>query len=67
MDLANNRGISLLSLAGKVFCTITQTRIQKKTEETLSESVEALWTNCSPYVNWRKNSLRLGAHSTAAI
>ena len=38
MDLANYRGISLLSLAGTVFCTIIQTRIQKKTEETLSES-----------------------------
>ena len=38
MDLANYRGISLLSLASKVFCTIIQTRIQKKTEETLSES-----------------------------
>ena len=38
MDLANYRGISLLSLAGKVFCTIIQTCIQQKTEETLSES-----------------------------
>ena len=38
MDLANYRGISLLSLAGKVFCIIIQTRIQKKTEETLSGS-----------------------------
>ena len=38
MDLASYRGISLLSLAGKIFCTIIQTRIQKKTEETLSKS-----------------------------
>ena len=38
MVLANYRGISLLSLAGKVFCTIIQTRVQKKTEKTLSES-----------------------------
>ena len=51
MDLANYRGISLLSLAGKVFCTIIQTRIQKKIEETLSEyprqasePAEVLWT-----------------------
>ena len=38
MDCANYRGISLLSLAGKVFCSIIQSRIQKKTEEILSES-----------------------------
>ena len=38
LDCANHRGISLLSLVGKVFCSIIHSRMKKKTEEILSES-----------------------------
>ena len=38
LDCANYRGISLLSLVGKVFCSIIHSRMKKKTEEILSES-----------------------------
>ena len=37
LDCANYRGISLLSLVGKVFCSI-HSRMKRKTEEILSES-----------------------------
>ena len=38
LDCGNYRGISLLSHAGKIFASILQRRILKKTEEILSES-----------------------------
>ena len=38
LDCANYRGISLLSLVGKVFCSIIHSRMKKKTEEILAES-----------------------------
>ena len=47
MDLVNYRGISLLSLAGKVFCNIIQICIQKKTEKPLSESQAGFTTDRS--------------------
>ena len=38
LDCANYRGISRLSLIGKVFCSIIHSRMKKTTEEILSES-----------------------------
>ena len=38
LDCGNYRGIGLLSHAGKIFASILQRRILKKTEEILSES-----------------------------
>ena len=38
LDCANYRGISLLTLPGKVFCSILHNRMKKQTEEMLSES-----------------------------
>ena len=38
MDCSNYRGISLLSLAGKVFCSILHRRMQTHTEHILAES-----------------------------
>jgi hypothetical protein len=38
LDCSNYRGISLLSLAGKVFCSILHKRMQTRTEEILAES-----------------------------
>ena len=38
LDCANYIGISLLSLVGKVFCSIIHSRMKKKTEEIFSES-----------------------------
>ena len=38
LDCSNYRGISLLSLAGKVFCSILHKRMQTQTEDILAES-----------------------------
>ena len=75
MDVANYRGISLLSLAGKFSVPSSKSvglsrKRQRKPFQNprqASEPAEALWTNSSLHVDRRKNTQRLGAHFTAAI